>query len=223
MSNTTQMPTKSTLRQDCLTPGKFFQSAALAILCHDSKDAFHSECSLLASLIRFLVIILTDISLQLVNLLSRRIFTVCKVLYSARGVVKDMGFVDTHRDLRNPTNGRKRERMNEQVQTISGPDRHFMERAMGIEQIQMNQTKALPPVPQFNWSQMESSDARSYDSLIAGVKIGKLGWRGSIRRSERKIPPQDPGSKKQNPGHPAKKSDRKILRATRHPCALFLM
>jgi len=24
---------------------------------------------------------------------------------------------------------------------------------MGIEQIRMNQTKALPPVPQFNWSQ----------------------------------------------------------------------
>ena len=44
-----------------------------------------------------------------------------------------MGFVDTHRDLRNPTNGRKREPMNEQVQTISGPDKHFMERAMGIE------------------------------------------------------------------------------------------
>jgi hypothetical protein len=31
-----------------------------------------------------------------------------------------------------------------------------MERAMGIEQIRMNQTKALPPVPQSNWSQMES-------------------------------------------------------------------
>ncbi len=28
---------------------------------------------------------------------------------------------------------------------------------MRIGQIQMNQTKALPPVPQFNWSQMESS------------------------------------------------------------------
>jgi len=28
---------------------------------------------------------------------------------------------------------------------------------MGIEQIRMNQTKALPPVPQFNWSQMESN------------------------------------------------------------------
>src|SRR5712664_3308057 len=32
-----------------------------------------------------------------------------------------------------------------------------MERAMGIEQIRMNQTKALPPVFQFNWSQMESN------------------------------------------------------------------
>jgi hypothetical protein len=30
-----------------------------------------------------------------------------------------------------------------------------MERAMGIEQIRMNQTKALPPAFQFNWSQME--------------------------------------------------------------------
>jgi hypothetical protein len=52
-----------------------------------------------------------------------------------------------------------------------------MERAMGIEQIRMNQTKALPPVPQFNWSQMESSYAKSYDSPVARVKIGKLGWR----------------------------------------------
>jgi hypothetical protein len=32
----------------------------------------------------------------------------------------------------------------------------FLERAMGIEQIRMNQTKALPPAFQFNWSQMES-------------------------------------------------------------------
>jgi hypothetical protein len=30
---------------------------------------------------------------------------------------------------------------------------------MGIEQIRMNQTKALPPALQFNWSQMESSYA----------------------------------------------------------------
>jgi hypothetical protein len=28
---------------------------------------------------------------------------------------------------------------------------------MGIEQIRMNQTKALPPAFQFNWSQMESN------------------------------------------------------------------
>ena len=28
---------------------------------------------------------------------------------------------------------------------------------MGTEQIRMNQTKALPPASQFNWSQMESS------------------------------------------------------------------
>jgi hypothetical protein len=32
-----------------------------------------------------------------------------------------------------------------------------MERAMGIEQIRMNQIKALPPASQFNWSQMESN------------------------------------------------------------------
>ncbi len=38
---------------------------------------------------------------------------------------------------------------------------------MGIEQIQMNQTKALPPVPQFNWSQMESSYAKSHGLLVA--------------------------------------------------------
>ena len=38
---------------------------------------------------------------------------------------------------------------------------------MGIEQIRMNQTKALPPVPQFNWSQIESSYAKSYDSPVA--------------------------------------------------------
>jgi hypothetical protein len=99
-----------------------------------------------------------------------------------------MGFVDTHRDLRNPTNGRKKERMNEQVQAISGPDRHFMERAMGIEQIRMNQTKALPPVPQSNWSQMESTYAKSYDTPVVGVKIGKLGWCGSMLRVRRKIP-----------------------------------
>ena len=29
-----------------------------------------------------------------------------------------------------------------------------LERAMGIEQIRMNQTKALPPASQFNWSQI---------------------------------------------------------------------
>jgi hypothetical protein len=28
---------------------------------------------------------------------------------------------------------------------------------MGIEQIRMNQTNALPPASQFNWSQMESN------------------------------------------------------------------
>jgi hypothetical protein len=46
---------------------------------------------------------------------------------------------------------------------------------MGIEQIRMNQTKALPPVPQFNWSQMESSCAECSDSLGVDKKIGELG------------------------------------------------
>jgi hypothetical protein len=55
-----------------------------------------------------------------------------------------------------------------------------LERAMGIEQIRMNRTKALPRVPHFNWSQMESSYAKSYDSPVADVKIGKLGWCGSM-------------------------------------------
>jgi hypothetical protein len=31
-----------------------------------------------------------------------------------------------------------------------------------LQQIRMNQTKALPPVPQFNWSPMESNYAKSY-------------------------------------------------------------
>ena len=41
---------------------------------------------------------------------------------------------------------------------------------MGIEQIRMNQTKALPPIPQFNWSQMESSYDKSYDLLFGAGK-----------------------------------------------------
>jgi hypothetical protein len=74
---------------------------------------------------------------------------------------------------------------------------------MGIEQIRMNQTKALPPVPQFNWSQMESGSARSYEFPVAGQKINKTGMVRSLWRSEKKIPPQDPGTKNRNPGHPA--------------------
>jgi len=68
--------------------------------------------------------------------------------------------------------------------------RMCLERAMGIEQIRMNQTKALPPVPQFNWSQMESSYAKSYDSPVAAVKIGKLRWCGSMWRVRRKFHPK---------------------------------
>jgi hypothetical protein len=48
-----------------------------------------------------------------------------------------------------------------------------LERAMGIEQIRMNQTKALSPVPQFNWSQIEPSYAKSYDSPVAGVTTAR--------------------------------------------------
>ena len=36
---------------------------------------------------------------------------------------------------------------------------------MGIEQIRMNQTTALPPVPQFNWSQMESTPDKTAPNL----------------------------------------------------------
>jgi hypothetical protein len=60
---------------------------------------------------------------------------------------------------------------------------------MGIEQIRMNQAKALPRASQFNWSQMESSYAKSYDFSVARVKIGKLGRCGPMWRSEKKIPP----------------------------------
>jgi hypothetical protein len=74
---------------------------------------------------------------------------------------------------------------------------------MGIEQIRMNQTKALPPVPQSNWSQMESSYAKSQDSPVAVVNISKLGWCGFIWRSRKRIPPQDPCTKHRNLGHPA--------------------
>ena len=36
---------------------------------------------------------------------------------------------------------------------------------MGIEQIRMNQTKALPPASQFNWSQMESNVVKAGHNL----------------------------------------------------------
>ena len=44
---------------------------------------------------------------------------------------------------------------------------------MGIEQIRMNQTKALPPAFQFNCSQMEPSYAKSYDSPVAGMTTAR--------------------------------------------------
>jgi hypothetical protein len=72
---------------------------------------------------------------------------------------------------------------------------------MGIEQIRMNQTKALPPVPHFNWSQMESSYAKSNDSLFAREKIN---WMVRIDvRSKKEIQTQAPGTKRRNLGHPA--------------------
>ena len=36
---------------------------------------------------------------------------------------------------------------------------------MGIDQIRMNQTKALPPASQFNWSQMESNVVKAGHNL----------------------------------------------------------
>jgi hypothetical protein len=49
MSKTTQLPTLSQLRQVCFTSAKFLQSAFLAILCHETKEAFHSLCCSAAS------------------------------------------------------------------------------------------------------------------------------------------------------------------------------
>ena len=47
---------------------------------------------------------------------------------------------------------------------------------MGIEQIRMNQTKALPPASQFNWSQMESSLAKTGSTrwMLEGRSPGHL-------------------------------------------------
>ena len=43
---------------------------------------------------------------------------------------------------------------------------------MGIEQIRMNQTKALPPAFQFNWSQMESDLA----SVVSQRYVNRINW-----------------------------------------------
>ena len=51
---------------------------------------------------------------------------------------------------------------------------------------------------------MESSRAQSQDSVVAGEKSGKLGLCGSLWRVEKKIPPQDPGTKRRNLGHPTR-------------------
>jgi hypothetical protein len=45
----------------------------------------------------------------------------------------------------------------------------FMERAMGIEQIQSAKIKALLPAPQFNWSQMESNPRDRYRTSAVGI------------------------------------------------------
>jgi len=75
---------------------------------------------------------------------------------------------------------------------------------MGIEQIRMNQTKALPPVPQFNWSQMESSGGKFCGSFIASAKIRKRGWRRiDVEKREENFQPKTRVPKNRNPGHPA--------------------
>ena len=51
---------------------------------------------------------------------------------------------------------------------------------MGIEQIQINQTKALPPAFQFNCSQMEFICAKSYDCRGAGEKMSGNSLRGPV-------------------------------------------
>jgi hypothetical protein len=56
------------------------------------------------------------------------------------------------------------------VRTIESS--RVLERAMGIEQIRMNQTKVLPPAFQFNWSQMESnSNIRYRNQLIRFTRV----------------------------------------------------
>ena len=45
---------------------------------------------------------------------------------------------------------------------------------MGIEQIRMNQTKALPPVPQFNWSQRESGSDNGLPKLPVSHSSGSI-------------------------------------------------
>jgi hypothetical protein len=82
--------------------------------------------------------------------------------------------------------------MNEQIQTISGPGRHFMERAMGIEQIQLAKTKALLPAFQFNWSQMESSSDKRPPQLPMS--------HFSEPKGLEKIRTQDPGTKRRSQG-----------------------
>ena|ERR1700676_88608 len=71
---------------------------------------------------------------------------------------------------------------------------------MGIEQIQLAKIKALLPAFQFNWSQMESSYAKSNDSLVAREKIRK-NWMVRIDvRSKKKIQTRDPGTKRRTCG-----------------------
>jgi hypothetical protein len=57
---------------------------------------------------------------------------------------------------------------------------------MGIEQIRMNQTKALPPVPQFNWSQMSQVKPRIvfsgyWTNPVPGLYLS--GYRGGLNGS----------------------------------------
>ncbi len=57
-------------------------------------------------------------------------------------------------------------RVNRRLSVLSSA---FLERAMGIEQIQSAKTKALLPAFQFNWSQMESSSGDRYLAKVYSV------------------------------------------------------
>src|ERR1700682_1304001 len=70
MSNTTKRPTTSEFFQLFRTSAKFFQSAFFAILCHAFKEALHSRCLAVASLIAFRLTIRIEESSHIAKLAS---------------------------------------------------------------------------------------------------------------------------------------------------------